>query len=116
MPDVNITTNVNRIRNAVYGREVREAIASSIEQCYSDTSTGATLASEAASQANEAAGSANTAAAAAETAAGLANAAATAAASASENIMDVAYSAIEASTASPEDTISYVIEGQTGGE
>lgn len=116
MPDDNITTNVSRIRSAVYGREVREAIARSIEQCYTDTSMTATLAGQAASDADAAASRANTAAAEAEVATGTANSAASAAASAAENLTDIAYLAVEASTASVEDTVEYVINGQTGGE
>lgn len=116
MPDVNIATNISNIRNAVLGRDVREAIASSIEQCYSDTLTGATLASEAASQADEAAGRAITAAENAEAATRTADSAAETAASAVESLTNIAFSAIEYSTASPQDTIDYVVNGQTGGE
>ena len=39
-----ISNYLNQIRTAVYGREVREAIANGIEQCYNDTSNGVTLA------------------------------------------------------------------------
>lgn len=39
-----ISNYLNQIRTAVYGREVREAIADGIEQCYNDTSNGVTLA------------------------------------------------------------------------
>lgn len=116
MPDVNITTNISRIRSAVYGRDVRTAIADSIAQCYSDTSTGATLAHVAAEEADQATGRANDAASAAEIATGNANDAASAAISAAESLANIALSAIEYSTASPQDTIDYVINGQTGGD
>lgn len=57
-----IVQDVDQIRHAVYGREVREAIADGIEQCYTDTISGVNLASEAALAANSAANKANTAA------------------------------------------------------
>lgn len=61
-----IAEDVRQIRGAIYGREVREAIADGIEHCYSDVSSGVTTANTAASTANAAAERANTAAAAAE--------------------------------------------------
>ena len=57
-----IATYLQQILDAVYGEEVRGAIHDAIEECYTDTSTGATTASEAAAAANEAATAANTAA------------------------------------------------------
>lgn len=43
-----IENYLSQIRTAVYGRDVRDAIVNSIEQCYTDTSTGVTAATEAA--------------------------------------------------------------------
>ncbi len=51
----NIANLLNSIKTAIYGKEVRSAIHDSIEQCYSDTSTGKTLADTAAENANKAA-------------------------------------------------------------
>ena len=73
-----IQTNLNKIKTAVYGVEVRDAIHDSIEQCYDDVSTAKTKADNATTVANAAASNANAKAAAAETAAQNANAAATA--------------------------------------
>ena len=64
-----IEQNLAKIKSAVYGREVRDAIHDSIEQCYTDTSTSATAATSAAQSANAAATSASNAAADAENAA-----------------------------------------------
>jgi len=61
-----VAQDVQQIREAIYGREVREAIADGIEHCYSDVSSGATTANAAAAAANAAAQRANTAAAGAE--------------------------------------------------
>ena len=36
---MSITENINKIRTAVLGKEVRESIASSIEECYKDSTT-----------------------------------------------------------------------------
>lgn len=74
-----IQTNLNKIKTAVYGVEVRDAIHDSIEQCYDDVSAAKTKADTATTAANTAASNANAKAAAAETAAQNANAAATAA-------------------------------------
>ena len=60
---------VSQIRTAVYGRDVRSAIANGIETCYSSASGAAAIANNAASSANTAASAANTAASAANTAA-----------------------------------------------
>lgn len=57
-----IIQDVYQIRHAVYGREVREAIADGIEQCYTDTVSGVNRANAAASAANNAASEANIAA------------------------------------------------------
>lgn len=73
-----IQTNLNKIKTAVYGVEVRDAIHDSIEQCYDDVSAAKTKADNATTAANTAASNANAKAAAAETAAQNANAAATA--------------------------------------
>lgn len=61
-----VAQDVQQIREAIYGREVREAIADGIEHCYSDVSGGVTTANTAAAAANAAAQRANTAAAGAE--------------------------------------------------
>lgn len=61
-----VAEDVRQIRRAVYGRDVREAIADGIEHCYSDVSSGVTTANTAANAANVAAQRANTAAAGAE--------------------------------------------------
>lgn len=73
---MSISDDINNIRTAIYGRDVREAIADGIEQCYTDTTEGKTLAETAAASANTAAATANTAASTANTAASAANAAA----------------------------------------
>lgn len=49
-----IANDVKQIRQALYGREVREAIAHGIEQCYSDVMSGKTIAETAAQQADSA--------------------------------------------------------------
>lgn len=43
-----ISEYLKKIKEAVYGYEVRDAIHDSIEQCYSDVTTAKTLANEAA--------------------------------------------------------------------
>lgn len=68
-----IEQDVRQIRQAVYGREVREAIADGIEKCYDDVSSAKTIADDSSAAATAAATSANTAAAAATTAAQNAN-------------------------------------------
>ena len=65
------------ILSAVYGRDVRQSIHDGIEKCYSDVTTGKTMAETAADNANDKAALANTAATNANTKAGLANTAAT---------------------------------------
>lgn len=57
-----VVQDVYQIRHAVYGREVREAIADGIEQCYTDTTSGVNKANAAASAANSAASAASAAA------------------------------------------------------
>lgn len=64
-----IADDIAQIRTAIYGREVRESIAHGIEQCYSNTSEGKTLADAAAENANEKARDAETATERANTAA-----------------------------------------------
>lgn len=56
-----IKQNLDAIKAAVYGEEVRTAIHDSIEQCYKDTTEGKTLAEDAADKANTAASNADTA-------------------------------------------------------
>ena len=62
-----IANIVDDIRNATYGQEVRTAIADGIETCYSDVTTGKTLADSAASLAESAIVRANNASSEAET-------------------------------------------------
>ena len=52
-----------KIRNAIYGEEVRGSIISAIEKCYTDTENGVTAATNAAANANNAASAAQAAAA-----------------------------------------------------
>ena len=91
---------VRQIRTAVYGRDVRESIASGIEQCYSDVMAAKThgdaaeqqaaLARTATDNANTAAALANTKASEAQTAAALANTKASDAQTAASNANRVA--------------------------
>lgn len=53
-----ISEYLKKIKEAVYGYEVRDAIHDSIEQCYSDVTTAKTLADEAIESANDAAANA----------------------------------------------------------
>lgn len=71
-----ISEYLKKIKEAVYGYEVRDAIHDSIEQCYSDVTTAKTLADEAITKTAEAIKSANDAAANATDKANLANEAA----------------------------------------
>ena len=66
--DTLITTYIDAIEHAVYGREVRSAIANGIKKCYTDVSGGVTLAEDAASDAQEAVSTAQNAASAAQNA------------------------------------------------
>jgi len=68
-----IADKVQQIRQAVFGKDVREAIAGGIEECYTDVSRGKTAADVAAENANEAATNANAKAGLADTAATNAN-------------------------------------------
>lgn len=61
-----IARDVKAIREAVFGRDVRSAIADGIEQCYADVTASQTVADGAATAANEAATIANQKAQAAE--------------------------------------------------
>lgn len=74
-----VETDLSQIRTAVYGREVREAIANGIEHCYDDNQAAIGNANEAITAANTAAGKANTATSNANTATTRANNAAAAA-------------------------------------
>ena len=74
-----IADKVIAIRNAVYGRDVREALASGLEECYGDPTGDRALAEAAAEAAEQAAGNADSAKTAAEAAAGNADSAKTAA-------------------------------------
>lgn len=55
-----ISTLLSQILSAVYGKDVRQSIHDSIEQCYSDVSEGKTIADTAAENANTAAVQAKT--------------------------------------------------------
>lgn len=76
---------LNKIKTAVYGREVRDAIHDSIKECYADVTSGATLANEASDKANAATEKANTAASNADMATASANSAANLANTAASN-------------------------------
>lgn len=56
---MSIAQDLIAIRSAMYGKDVREAIAHGIEQCYSDVSAAKTVADDSADAANEAAELAN---------------------------------------------------------
>ena len=71
-----IAQDIAAIRGAAYGKDVREAIAHGIEQCYSDVTNSKTLAENATASANQAASSANQNSQAANQAAQAANTAA----------------------------------------
>lgn len=62
-----IEQNVAAIRQAVYGRDVREAIAEGIEKCYTDVLQAKTIADTVLENATEAIRNANTAATNAQT-------------------------------------------------
>ena len=92
-----ISEYLNKIKTAIYGREVRDAIHDSIKECYADVTSGATLANEASDKANAATEKANTAASNADTATASANSAtnlANAAASNADNKAALANEAI----------------------
>ena len=76
MANSTIDTLIQKIRTAIYGKEVRDAIADGISTCYTDVSQGKTLIDGAVETANTAATNANSKAAIAQTAAANANAAA----------------------------------------
>lgn len=63
-----IARDVAAIRTAIFGRDVRSAIADGIEQCYTDVSTSKTLADDSTTNANNAAALANQKAQAAQNA------------------------------------------------
>lgn len=50
-----IADKIAAIRNAIFGKDVRKAIADGIEECYSDVSNAKTIAADAATRANNAA-------------------------------------------------------------
>lgn len=68
-----IAESLDKIKNAVYGVEVRDAIHDSIKECYDDVTASKTLADKAAGNATSAANNANTAAGQANSAATNAN-------------------------------------------
>ena len=81
---------VRLIRNAVYGKEVRSAIANGIEQCYRDVSESVGRANTAAENAEQKASLANEKASAASDAASSANSAASSANSAASEARSIA--------------------------
>jgi hypothetical protein len=85
-----INEYLNKIKTAIYGREVRDAIHDSIKECYTDVTSGATLANEASDKANAATEKANIAASNADTATANANSAANLAGTAASNADDKA--------------------------
>mgnify|MGYP004513524517 CR=1 FL=1 len=91
-----ISEYLNKIKTAIYGREVRDAIHDSIKECYADVTSGATLANEASDKANAATEKANTAASNADTATASANSAANLANTAASNADNKAALADEA--------------------
>lgn len=91
-----IQNYLNSIINAIYGRDVRNAIHDAIETCYDDVSSGKTIAEAAAANVNTAVDNATTAANAATAATANANEAATAANTAAENATEAASGASEA--------------------
>lgn len=99
----NIQSLLNDILNAVYGRDVRNAIHDAIEICYDDVEEGKTIAEtaaasvgDAATRATNAANAANAAATSASNAATAANSAASAATTAVEDIGDAVSDAVTA--------------------
>lgn len=80
-----ISEYLQLIKTAIYGREVRDAIHDSIEQCYTDVTNAKTLADTATSNANAAASNANSKATLANNAAAAANAATSSANTAASN-------------------------------
>lgn len=93
-----ISEYLNKIKTAIYGREVRDAIHDSIKECYTDVISGATLANEASDKANAATEKANTAASNADTATAGANSAANLANTAASNADNKAALADKAAT------------------
>jgi hypothetical protein len=91
-----ISEYLNKIKTAIYGREVRDAIHDSIKECYADVTSGATLANAASDKANAATEKANTAASNADTATASANSAANLANTAASNADNKAALADEA--------------------
>lgn len=89
---------LNKIKTAIYGREVRDAIHDSIKECYTDVTSGATLANTASDKANAATEKANTAASNADTATANANSAANLANTAASNADNKAALADKAAT------------------
>lgn len=91
-----ISEYLNKIKTAIYGREVRDAIHDSIKECYADVTRGATLANAASDKANAATEKANIAASNADTATASANSAANLANTAASNADNKAALADEA--------------------
>lgn len=92
----NIQSLLNDILNAVYGRDVRDAIHDAIEICYDDVESGRTTAETAALQVDTAVNAATAATNAANAAANDASSAATAASTAASNVSSAINSANQA--------------------
>lgn len=103
-----VAQNITAIREATYGWQVREAIADSIDQCYTNVSSGVTLAETAAGEALNSAAEADRAADSAGLAAEAANTAASAANSAAEAVSSSVSSAVLAESATEEQTKAYL--------
>jgi len=99
---------VTQIRTAIFGKDVRENIAQGIEKCYTDVSTGKTLAETAASNANAKATAAQTAASTANTAATNASNAANAANTAAANVETTVNTKINEAIATVSETQEYL--------
>lgn len=80
-----ISEYLDKIKTAIYGREVRDAIHDSIKECYTDVTNSSTLADAASKNANTAAKNANDKASIAEASSNEANAAASNANTAASN-------------------------------
>ena len=100
-----IQENLEKIRTAVYGIEVRDAIHDSIETCYTDVTNAKTLADQSVASANSAASNANSKASLADSAATKANQALTQ--------LEEALSNVESAVDSVNEAISRTTEAVT---
>lgn len=107
-----IQTFLDKIKSAVYGVEVRDAIHDSIKECYDNVTSGKTLADTAAAAANTAAKNADTATSNANAATQKANTAASNADTATKNTNDAIASADKATKAAKDATAAAETEIQ----